>query len=74
MDAHAATLTKVAGGGLHSSRVYASLLESGERVVAHCEQSGMISRDLDVLRDNVRRLKANQRSVEDAGVRAPVAK
>ena len=62
---HTARLIKVPGARLHSPQVYTSLLEAGERVVAHCEQNGMISRDLELLRDNVRRLKANPRSAED---------
>ncbi len=68
---YAATLTKVPGAAsdaaLRSSRVRASLLEAGEHVVAYCDQHHMISSDLELLRDNVRRLKANLRSAEDAG-------
>jgi len=64
---HAATLTKAEGGTVRSTQVYTSLLEAGERVIAHCDQNGMTSRDLELLRGNVSRLKANPRSAEDAG-------
>jgi hypothetical protein len=37
------------------------------RAAVHCEQNQMITKDLELLRGNVRRLKANQRSAEDAG-------
>jgi hypothetical protein len=64
---YAATLTKAPGARLRASQVHSSLLEAAERVAAHCEQSRMLSRDLELLRGSVSRLKANQRSAEDAG-------
>ena len=64
---YVATLSKAAGAALRSSQVRAYLIEAAERVVAHCEQSRMITRDLDLLRGNIGRLKANQQSAEDAG-------
>jgi len=45
---------------VRASQVHSSLLEAADRVVAYCEQHGLLSRDLDSLRDSVARLKANQ--------------
>jgi hypothetical protein len=42
------------------SDVKGSLLKTGEHVIAHCEQHGMLSRDLETLRTNVQRLKTSQ--------------
>jgi hypothetical protein len=64
---YAAILSKAPTAGLRSSQVCASLLQAAERVVAHCEQNRMVTKDLEFLRDNASRLKANQRSAEDAG-------
>jgi len=61
---HGATLTKAVGdastGAFELPQVHSSLLEAAQSVVAHCEQRGLLSRDLDRLRDDVERLKANQ--------------
>lgn len=57
-------LTKTAAaastGAFGLLQVHSSLLQAVERAVAHCDQRRLLSRDLDVLRDNVARLKANQ--------------
>lgn len=63
---YAATLIKVPEAGLRASQVHSSLLEAAERVAVHCEQNRMVSSDLELLRGSVSRLKANQRSAEDA--------
>ena len=63
---YAATLTKGAGT-VRSAQVYTCLLEAAERVVAHCDEGRMTSRDLELLRGNMSSLKANRRSEEDAG-------
>ena len=61
---YAVTVTKTEGaasaGAFEFSQVRSSLLEAGERVVAHCHQYGMLSKDLDFLRAHVQLLKANQ--------------
>lgn len=68
---YAARLTKVASpasdAALRSSQVFTSLLEAGERVIAHCDEHKMITRDLEVLRENVNRFKAKPRGAEDGG-------
>jgi hypothetical protein len=68
---HGVTLTRVAGaastGAFELPQVHSSLLEAAERVVAHCDQYRMLSRDLDLMRDNVERLRANQ-TVQRTGV------
>jgi len=61
---HGVTLIKggvaASPGAFELSQVHSSLLEAAERVVAHCDQQRMFSRDLETLRDNLQRLKANQ--------------
>jgi len=61
---HSLTLTKVEGvissDALAFARVESSLLEAAERVVSHCDQHKMFSQDLETLRMNIGRLKANQ--------------
>ena len=58
------TVIKVAGAASTDAfefpQVHSSLLDVAERVVAHCDQHRMFSRDLETLRENTRRLKANQ--------------
>lgn len=61
---HSLTLTKVSGDGPSKAVAFAqvrdSLLEAAERVVSYCKEHRMLSKDLDTLRVNVGRLKANQ--------------
>ena len=61
---HSLTLRKVTGdlpdGALTFGRVESRLVEAAQRVVAYCEQHKMLSGDLEALRQNVERLKANQ--------------
>lgn len=61
---HSVTLTKegvaASTGAFELFQVHSSLLEAAERVVAHCDQNRMFSRDLETLRENLQRLKANQ--------------
>jgi hypothetical protein len=67
---HSLTLTKVegvvSGDVLVFGRAESSLLEAAERVILHCDQHKMFSRDLETLRMNVGRLNANQ-SVQRTG-------
>lgn len=60
----ALTLTKVSDaasvGAFEFPQVHSSLIMTAECAVAYCEQHRIFSRDLDLLRDNVQRLKANQ--------------
>jgi len=67
---HSLTLTKVegvvSGDALGFGRAENSLLEAAERVIFHCDQNKMFSRDLETLRMNVGRLNANQ-SVQRTG-------
>jgi hypothetical protein len=61
---HGVTLTKVTGDA--STRVFEfplmhnALLEAAERVVVHCDENRMFSKDLETLRENVQRLRASQ--------------
>ena len=61
---HYVTLTKTAGtvsaSAFELPQVHRSLLEAAQHVVTHCDQYRMFSRDLETLRDNLHRLKANQ--------------
>ncbi|NJK93325.1 MAG: hypothetical protein HC904_16855 [Blastochloris sp.] len=36
------------------------LIEASQHVIAHCDQQGLQSKDLDLLKDHTNRLKANQ--------------
>jgi len=58
------TLSKVdaaiSSDALPLAQAQSSLIGAAERVVAHCEQHKMFSKDLETLRMNVGRLKANQ--------------
>ena len=61
---HSLTLTKVEGAipsdALAFEHVQSSMREAAERVVSYCERHKMLSKDLETLRLNVGRLKANQ--------------
>ena len=61
---HGVTLTKVTGAAstdlFEFSLVHSALFEAAENIVVHCDGHGMFSRDLETLRDNLQRLKANQ--------------
>jgi hypothetical protein len=61
---YSATLTKVERRSstvtFDYEEVRSSLLDAADRVVAHCEQHKMFSRDLETLRDNLQRLKGNK--------------
>jgi len=67
---HGVTLSKVAGGASTDAfefrLVHSALLQAVERVIVHCDGQKMFSRDLETLRDNLQRLKANQ-TVQRAG-------
>ena len=69
---HVATLTKVtrdaSTGAFEFPQVRSSLLLAAERVVAHCDEHKMFSRDLETLRENVQRLKANKPAAGNAGI------
>ena len=60
---HRLTLTKVDGDissdALALAELQSSLLGAAERVVIYCEEHKMFSKDLETLRMNVGRLKAN---------------
>jgi hypothetical protein len=43
------------------------LLDAGERVLAYCDENKMNSRDLEVLRENLRRLRASAGIEKEAG-------
>jgi hypothetical protein len=67
---HCLTLSKMAGeastGAFDARQVRSFLLEAAERVVAHRERHQMLSRDLQLVRDDVQRLKASQ-AVQGSG-------
>lgn len=44
------------------SQVHDSLFEAARRAVTHCDQHGFLSKDLDLLRVSIQRLKAVQRT------------
>ena len=63
---YTATLTKGSNGGFGLGQVHSSLLSAAEKVIAHCEQQNFLGKDLECLRHDVLRLKANQ-PVQRAG-------
>ena len=69
---HVVTLAKVTGdastGTFEFSQVRSSLLPAAEFVVAHCDEHKLFSRDLETLRENVQRLKANKPAAGNAGI------
>jgi hypothetical protein len=73
------TLTKMAAGigsgGVTFAQLEGALLEPGQRVVAYCEQCKILTNDLETLRENVQRLKANpllQRTEASSGTRVEI--
>ena len=67
---HWVTLTKegvaASGGAVEFREVHRTLSEAVERVVTHCDQHGMFSRDLETLRDHFQRLKVRQMTGADS--------
>ncbi|MCC5850537.1 MAG: hypothetical protein JJU29_20820 [Verrucomicrobia bacterium] len=61
---HSVVLTKTADeiseAAFELSQVHGSLRDAAQLVVTYCDQRRLFSKDLDILRDSVVRIKANQ--------------
>jgi len=69
---YSASLTRIESAGSISAIGYAelreSLLDAAERAAAHCEQHKMFTGDLETLRNNTEKLRANKRGAGNSAI------